>query len=206
MSDTLLAALISGGVGLVAGLVPFWYLVRKDREARKAEEVREVERQREQRASVAKTYLAFLGKVLALLGVLRVDAANADDLLEQLSEANAELQGWAQGELLGTFGAQSPVVWADRACRKLVRKAVDLAHDARAERRHGECALATQNEIRALITGHIDYGGPRELMRWATDAAVGRWPEPVTSFEGQQWLADQVALLAGIDPFRPRPS
>jgi hypothetical protein len=222
MTDTVVAALISGGVGLVIGLVPFIYRVRRDREERderrkeaarvatiEAErrnaEARQAEdRQRQELAAVAKTYLALLGKVMALLDVLRVDAANADDLLKHASDANAELQGFAQGELLVTFGAESPVVWADIACRRILRKAVDLAHNARAEHRQDERAVATQNEIRSLTAGHIDEGGPRELLRWATDAAVTRWPQPLTSFEEKEWLAGYVASLAEVEPFRPQ--
>jgi hypothetical protein len=232
MSDTLTAALISAGVGLVVGLVPFLYRWKKDREEareraretgrlaraeaerrqaekrreqeRKTSEARrELEQQRERRATVAKTYLALLGNVMALLDVLRVDAVNADDLLKHVSEANAELQGFAQGDLVVTFGAQSPVVWADRACRQIIRKALDLAHNARANHHEGERAVQTQNEIRTLTAGHIDYGGPRDLMRWATEAAVAQWPEPLISFEEHEDLADHVAFLAELEPFRP---
>jgi hypothetical protein len=200
MSDTVAAALISGGVGLVVGLVPF-FLERNERKSSEAR--RAVDQQRQELAAVAKTYLAYLGKVMALLDVLRVDAANADDLLEHASDANAELQGFAQGQLLLTFGAESPVVWADVACRRILRNAVDIAHNARAEHRQDERAVATQNEIRALTEGHIDEGGPRELMRWATDAAVARWPQALMNFEEKELLADYVAQLAGVEPFRP---
>ena len=232
MRDRVTAALISAGVGLVVGLAPFVYRVKKDREQarertleavrlaeaeaerRQADERREQERkdsearreleqQRERRATVAKTYLALLGNVMALLDVLRVDAVNADDLLKHVSEANAELQGFAQGDLVVTFGAQSPVVWADRACRQIIRKALDLAHTARADHQEGERAVQTQNEICMLTAGHIDYGGPRDLMRWATEAAVALWPETLTSFEEHQDAADHVAFLAELEPFGP---
>ena len=153
---------------------------------------------------MAGTYLAQLGTVMALLDVLRVDAANADDLLKQASKANAELQGYAQGKLLVTFGVESPVVWADMACRRILRRAVDIAHNARAEHRQDERAVATQSEIRALTAGNIDEGGPRELLRWGTDTAVARWPQPLTSFEEKEWLAGYVARLAEVEPFRPQ--
>ncbi len=82
---------------------------------------------------------------MALLDVLRVDAANADDLLKHASDTNAELQDFAQGELLVTFRAESPVAWADVACRRILRKAVDVAHKAPAEHLEDERAVATQN-------------------------------------------------------------
>lgn len=156
MSDTVTAALISGAVGIVVGLLPLAYLVRKDHKEKeerlRADAERELEQGRERLATVAKTYLALLGKVMALLDVLRVDAPNADDLLKHVSEANAELQGFSQGDLLVTFGAQSPVVWADRACRRIVGKALDLAHAARVSNFTGESADETQRKIRELTS------------------------------------------------------
>jgi len=222
MSD----AVISAGVGLVVGLVPFAYRVRKDREQARhrkaaadaeaarlakvevertaAEEKREVDQQRERRKAVAGTYLEMLGNVMALLDVLRVDAVNADDLLRHASEASAKLQGLAQGELLVTFGARSPVIWADRACRQIIRKAVDLAHDARHAGKDIEAAIETQNAIREMTAGGIDpVGGPRDLVRWAADTAVARWPDDLTTFEDHTYMARSVAVVAELelDPF-----
>jgi hypothetical protein len=221
MSDTITAALISGGVGIVVGLVPFVYLMRKDREAQEerrreeerlakleeerkiSEAKRAVEQQRKELAAVASAYLALLGKVMALLDVLRVDAANADDLLKHASDANADLQGFAQGDLFVAFSTESPPVgWADAACRRILRQAIDIAINARAEDPQDTKAVAAQNEIRALTAGHIDEGGPRELLRWALEARLARWPEPLVSFEEKTFLADVVAHLAGVEPYR----
>ena len=226
MSDTVVAALITGVAGLVVGLTPFVYRVRKDREEarhrktaaaaeaarlakvedeRKAAEAeRELNQQRERRKAIAANYLEMLGNLMALLDVLRLDAVNADDLLWHASEASAKLQGFAQGELLVTFGARSPVIWADRACRQIIRKAVDLAHDARHAGTDSEDAIETQNAIRELTAGGIDpVGGPRELVRWATDTAIARWPKELTTFEDHTYMARRVAEVAELelDPF-----
>jgi hypothetical protein len=201
MSDAITAALISGGAGIVVGLVPFAYRVRKDRREETARRTVAVDDKRKELRAVASAYLACLGKVMALLDVLRVDAANADELLQRASDANAELQGFAQGELFMTFSTDSPPVrWADAACRRILRKAVDIAINGRAE--HAS-AVGVQNEIRALTEGHIDEGGPRELLRWALDSAVTRWPEPLLNFEEKAFLADVVSGLAEMEPFEP---
>jgi hypothetical protein len=199
MSDTIAAALISGGVGIVVGLVPFAYRVRKDRKEQAGRQREALEQQRKELSAVASAYLAWLGKVMALLDVLRVDAANADELLQRVTDGNGELQGFAQGDLFIALSAKSPpVAWADSACRQILRKAVDLAVNARAE--HAD-PVRVQNEIRALTEGHIDAGGPRELLRWALDAAVTRWPQPLLTFEDQEFLAEVVAGLAEREPF-----
>jgi hypothetical protein len=180
------------------------YRVRKDRKEEKGRKREAVEHQRKELTAVASAYLALLGRVMALLDVLRVDAANADELLQHASDANAELQGFAQGELFIAFSAKSPpVTWADAACRRILRKAVDIAVNARAE--HME-AVGAQNEIRALTAGHIDEGGPRELLRWTLDASVTRWPQPLLTFEEKEFLAAVVAGLAGMEPFQASPT
>lgn len=191
LADTLIPA----GVGLVVGLVPFGYTVVKDkRERRERDEMerrRELEHQRERLTAAATRYLDLLGKAMVLLEAIRVDAENADELLSAATNAIGELQGQAQGDLLVTFGgASSPVVWADRACRRIVNEALTIATDGRAHGQTGEEAFQTRRAVQELTSGGIDpVHGPRDLFRWATGEAIKKWPEPLTHFE-DPWQRD----------------
>ena len=188
--------LIPAGVGLVVGLVPFGYTVHRDRrerherakaDARKElEEQRQaLERQREQMRAVKTRYLDLLGKAMALLEAVLVDADNADQLLWGATGAKAELEGLGQGDLFVTFGASPPVIWSDHVCRTLLRSGLTMAGDARAQRQTGDAARETQRALRQLTTIGIDAAGPRDLFRWASDEAIKRWPQPLTSFEDE---------------------
>ena len=114
-------ALIGAAAGLVVGFVPFGYTVRKDkreRDERAREDVRkeeiakqrELERQRERLRAAATRYSDLLGKAMALLEAILVDADNADELLMGATEANSELQGHAQGPLFADFRESPPVI------------------------------------------------------------------------------------------------
>jgi hypothetical protein len=206
-------ALIGAASGLVVGLVPFGYTVRKDKrerderaraDARKeeAEKQRELERQRERLRAAATRYSDLLGKAMALLEAVLVDADNADELLIGATQANGDLQGHAQGPLFAEFLESPPVIWSDRVCRTVLRKGLTLADDARAQRQTGDVARETQLAVRELTRAGIDVGGPRDLYRWASEEASKRWPDPLTSFEEEPWaagLARQVATQLGFE-------
>lgn len=197
--------LIPAAVGLIVGLVPFAYTVQRDhrerRERKKDDERRKLESQRERLTSVAMLYLKTLGFTMALLEDVRVDANNADDLLHHAANAYADLQGLAQGDLLVAFGEPSPAVWADRACRRLLDEALTKARHSRSQGHTGQAARATEAEIKQLTGRDLDYGGPRELVRWSTQEAIIRWPERLTSFEGEglQSVARMVAERARLE-------
>src|SRR5215472_12389054 len=152
MNMALVTPLITAGVGLIVGLVPFAYTVFKDgrerierhqrEEAERREQDQErrqleVEEQRERRRIVATSCLTLLGQTMSLMESIRVDADNADELIRIASESLAQLQGLTQGDLLVTFGASSPVVWAARACLRLVDEGLRRAEDARGQRQTG---------------------------------------------------------------------
>jgi hypothetical protein len=199
---TVTETLISAGVGLVIGLVPFGYKVWTDREAQRkrerAEKERDIEQERERRRSVATLYLERLARTMALLEAIHVDADNADELLNGASLAYADLTGLGQGELLMTFGESSPVVWADRACRRLLDKGLAVTREARSQRQTGQEAWDTSMEVKYLTGTEVDEAGPRDLIRWATSEAVRRWPEELTTFETQSETAQRVAGLADL--------
>jgi hypothetical protein len=208
-------ALIGAGVGLVVGLVPFGYTVRKDNrerddraraDARKeeAEQQRELERQRERLRTAATRYADLLGKAMTLLEAVLVDADNADELLMGATEANSELQGHAQSALFVDFQGSPPVIWSDRVCRTVLRKGLTLAGDARSQRQTGDAARETQSALRHLTTIGID-AGPRDLFRWASEEACKRWPEPLTSFEEEPWAAATASQIATQLNFEPPP-
>lgn len=216
MNMAVVTPLITAGVGLVVGLVPFAYTVFKDRRERieqhKREEAErheqdqerrrlEVEEQRERQRIVATSCLALLGQTMSLLEAIRVDADNADELLRVASESFAHLQGVIQGNLIVTFKEASPVVWAARACSRLVAEGLRQAEEARGQHQTGQAALETQRAIRHLTSEYIDpVGGPRDLLRWATEEAIRRGPERLTSFEqGWQSVAQIIAGRAGLE-------
>ena len=198
--------LVGAGVGLVVGFVPFGYTVCKDLRERKDREKAaaraERENQRKELRAAAIRYADLLGKAMALLEAVLVDADNADDLLMSATEASVELQGHAQSALFVEFRGSPPVIWSDRVCRSVLRKGLTLAGDARAERQTGDAARTTQQALRQLTTVGID-AGPRELFRWASDEAGKRWPEPLLSFGEEPWAAaaaGQIATELGFEP------
>lgn len=218
---SLAETLIPAGVGLVVGLVPFFYTVLKDRRERREREERErqrrlehdrerrerdekerqleMEHERERLTAAATRYLDLLGQAMVLLEAIRVDADNADELLSGATSAVSSLQGHAQADLLVRFGASSPVVWADRACRRILKDALTMAIDARSQRQTGEAARQTQDALRQLTAGGVDpTHGPRDLFRWATTEAVSRWPEPLTQFE-DTWRQDALDVANHVD-------
>jgi hypothetical protein len=189
-------ALIGAAAGLVAGLVPFGYTVHKDKQ-------RKVETQRERLSAAATRYSDLLGKAMALLEAVLVDADNADELLASATEAHSELQGHAQGALFADFRESPPVIWSDRVCRALLRTGIRLAGDARSQRQTGDAARETQDSLRRLTTMGIDAAGPRDLFRWASDEACKRWPKPLTSFAEEPWVAttaNQIAIDLSFEP------
>jgi hypothetical protein len=197
--------LVTAGAGVVVGLLPFGYTVRKDRRERREREAsdkrRELEHEQERLTAAATRYFDLLGKTMALLEAVLVDADNADELLRDATEASSELQGHAQADLLVTFGASSPAVWADRACRRLIREGLTMATEARSQRQSGQEARQTWYALRQLTQAEMDPGhGPRELVRWATEAAIQRWPEPLTSFEDEwQYVARAVSSRVSLE-------
>ncbi len=207
-------AIIAAGAGVVVGLVPFGYTVQKDRRERQErakadaakhheEKQRELERRRERLEAVATRYLDLLGKAMALLEAVLVDADNADELLRGATEAHSELQGHAQSKLFMDFHASPPVVWSDRACRTLLRKGLAMAGDARSQRQTGDAARETQRALRELTMTGIDAAGPRDLFRWASEEAIQRWPKPLTTFEEDPWAAEAARRVAedlNLDP------
>lgn len=208
-------ALIGAASGLVVGLVPFGYTVRKDKRERgdraradarreEAEKVRELERQRERLRAAATRYADLLGKAMALLEAVLVDADNADELLLGATEANSELQGHAQSALFMEFRESPPVIWSDRACRTMLHKGLTLAGEARAQRQTGDAARETQNALRQLTMVGID-AGPRDLFRWASEEAYKRWPEALMSFDEELWAAATASQIATQLEFEPPP-
>ena len=182
-------------VSLLVGLLPFAYKVLlADPKANRA-------REKEHYRDVAKDYLSKLGATMSFLNAVRVDADNADELLSAATKSFAELEGLGQGDLVVAFGESPPVVWADRACRNLLREGLRIAVEARAERQTGDAASDTFHQIQNLTREHIDEGGPRELVRWALDAATERWPDRLVSFDHDRMkrLAPQVAERARLD-------
>jgi hypothetical protein len=224
--------LITAGAGVVVGLVPFGYTVRKDRRERQErakaeaareqeeqqrelerakadaareqkEQQRELERRRERLKAVATRYLDLLGKAMALLEAVLVDADNADELLQSADEAHSDLQGHAQSKLFMDFHESPPVIWSDRVCRTVLRKGLEMSRAARSQRQTGDAARETQRAIRELTMTGIDTDGPRDLFRWASEEATERWPKPLTTFDEEPWAADTARTVAndlGIDP------
>jgi hypothetical protein len=203
--------LIPAGVGLAVGLIPFGYTVRKDRRERQErldeqrrreskEQRLEEQRQRDRLEAVATRHLGLLGHAMTLLEAILVDADNADELLSAATAAIADLNDHAQGDLFVMFEGSPTVIWADRACRRLLEEGRTLAVTARAERQTGETARKTWNDLRDLTSDDIDGSpGPRELLRWATKAAVSRWPEPIVTFDGEwQYVAKVTAIRADL--------
>jgi len=207
-------ALIGAASGLVVGLVPFGYTVYKDNRERderakanarkeEAEKQHELERQRERLRAAATRYSDLLGKAMALLEAVLVDADNADEVLMGATEANSELQGHAQGPLFAEFRESPPVIWSDRVCRTVLRRGMTLAGDARAQRQTGDAARETQLAVRELTMTGIDVTGPRDLYRWASEEACKRWPDPLTTFDEEPWaaaIARQIATQLGFEP------
>jgi hypothetical protein len=206
--------LIGAAAGLVAGLVPFGYTVRKDRRERQEREKedaakkheheqQELERKRERLTAAATRYLDLLGKAMALLEAVLVDADNADELLHSATGAHGELQGHAQSELFMDFQASPPVIWSDKACRTLLRKGLELANDARSQRQTGDAARKTQYELRELTLESIDRGGPRDLFRWASTEAIQRYPKTLPTFNEKHpeaEIARRVAEELNLEP------
>lgn len=195
--------LIPAGAGLVVGLVPWLHSLRRERvkrdERERSERKRELEHQREQLTTAATRYLELLGQAMVLLEAIRVDADNADDLIQAATSAISELQGHAHADLLVTFGESSPAIWADRACRRLLTEALTIATEARSMRQTAEAARQTHDSLRRLTVAGVDPGhGPRDLVRWATVEAIRRWPEPLQRFE-EPWLRDARDLADRID-------
>ncbi|WP_405908721.1 hypothetical protein OG742_30395 [Streptomyces sp. NBC_00828] len=186
---------VMGGLGaFLVGVGSLVYLVFKNRE-------RERVRQRERRQEAAKDYLKSLGHTCAMLDNILIDAGNADNLIFEASKSFAEMQSIGQGQLVTLFGANTPVSWADSACRRLLGKALDMAGQARkayTEERSGETVLQTSSRIRHLTGTTLD-GLPRTLMRWTLETATERWPKPLVRFEGD-WVNDaqEVAQEAGL--------
>jgi hypothetical protein len=206
---TMAEALVGAGGGLIAGLVPFAYTVRKGRRERieraQADALRQkAEEQRELRAAATR-YMDLLGKAMALLEAVLVDADNADELLRGATNAQADLQGHAQSSLFVGFQKSPPVIWSDRVCRTVLKKGLTLAENARAKRQTGEAARETQRAIRELTMNQMDVLGPRHLFRWASDEACKRWPEPLTSFEEESWAAADAKRIATELDFEPPP-
>jgi hypothetical protein len=206
-------ALIGAGAGIIVGLVPFGYTVRKDRRERQEratadaarqheDQQHEIERQRERLKAVATRYLDLLGKAMVLLEAVRVDADNADELLRGATEAHSELQGHAQSKLFMEFQASPPVVWSDRTCRILLKKGLEMADDARSQRQTGDAARETQRALRRLTATGVDEWGPRDLFEWASEEAIQRWPKPLATFDEGPWapLAHTVARQLNFEP------
>jgi hypothetical protein len=192
--------------GLVVGLVPFAYTVRKDKreraereradaEKKAADEKRELEAQRERLQATATRYGDLLGKAMALLEAVLVDADNADDLLQGATEAYSDLQGHAQGPLFMSFTSSPPVIWSDRLCRKVLREGLTMAGDARAQRQTGAEALKTQYALRELTSYRIDVAGPRDLFR----------PKPLLTFKEEPWAEAAARRIQTQIDFEPPP-
>jgi hypothetical protein len=206
-------ALVGAGAGLVVGLVPFGYTVRKDSRERddrakadarrgEAEKQQKLEHERERLRAAATRYVDLLGKAMALLEAILVDADNADELLMGATGASGELQGHAQSALFMEFQGSPPVIWSDRVCRTMLRKGLALAGDARSERRTGDAARETQRVLRELTALGID-GHPRDLFRWASEEACNRWPQSLMSFNEEPWAAaaaSQIATQLDLEP------
>ena len=226
-------ALVGAVVGLIVGLVPFGYTVWRDKEQARtdkmkreeqarndqlerderaradanraeAEKQRQLEDHRERMRTVATRYGDLLGKTMALLEAVVVDADNADQLLWSATEAHSELQGHAQGALLTQFTDSPPVIWSDRACRKLLREGLTVAGNARSQRLTGADARATQQDLQRLTAINID-GGPRDLFRWASDEACTRWPKLLTSFSEDAGAEANARYVQHVLDFEPPP-
>jgi hypothetical protein len=198
------------------GLLPFAYTVRKDKREREervradakkeeAEKERGLEEQRARMRATAMRYGDLLGKAMALLEAILVDADNADQLIWSATDAQSELEGHAQGFLRTEFKESPPVIWADRACRKVLRDGLNIASDARAERQTGAAAQATQRTLQRLTMVDIDTAGPRDLFRWSSDEACKRWPKPLTSFKDETWAEVDAKRLQEVLDFEPPP-
>lgn len=199
MSDTLVGALIGAVGGVLAALLPLLYIVRKDRRQQRQEseqrKTRELERYHERREHAAIAYLALLGALTAALDALRLDADNADDLLHYAGTLYGELQKYGQSEILFAFGEDSAVVWTERANRRLLRQALDLAREARTKRETGEQARATEWRIQQQSKGHIDAQA-REVFRIEVNEAINRSPEVITSFASSRRQLEDLAIIA----------
>ncbi|MFF3821406.1 hypothetical protein ACFYYD_33375 [Streptomyces bluensis] len=206
---TVLDSVLSGVAGVVlataATLGYTWHKDRRDRndreaaEARRREERSEKERagQQERRQEVSAHYLSCLGTTFAALDAVLVDASNADELIRIASDSYGELQGIGQGKLVTLFGADSPVVWADRAMRRILDDALVTVRQARSQGQTGDAAQQTSYIIRQL-TRTADRS-PRDLMRWTLDEATKRWPQPLECFEGHwQFFAQNLAQQTGL--------
>ncbi len=201
MSDTLLGALIGAAGGVLAALFPLVYIIRKDRRQQRQEseqqKARELERYHERRKHAAIAYLALLGAVTAALDALRLDADDADDLLHHAGTMFGELQKYGQSEILFDFGEDSAVVWTERANRRLLSQALNLARQARTKRETGEEARATEWRIQQLSKGHVDAQA-REVFRIEVNEAIARSPEVVTRFASSRRQLEDLANIAQV--------
>lgn len=180
---------IGGIAAVVVTAAALGLKVHTDHRAREDAKENQEATERQHRVEASKHYLNALGSTCALLDGLVVDADNADDLISKATTQFAVLQGIGQSELVTVFGDTPPVVWADRACRRILDQALTLARHARKERQTGEAAQETSYRISELVRAGID-NRPREVMRWALREATERYPQPLLRFEGHEVKRD----------------
>jgi hypothetical protein len=208
-------ALVGAAVGLIAGLVPFGYTVAKDKREReerdqaddakeKADKQRSLESHRERMQAVAVRYIDLLGKTMALLDAIDLEAKNAEQLLASATDAYGDLQGHAHGALRTQFEESSAVIWSDRICRKLLRDGLDLARRYLRDRPTGDTARQIKDSLGRVIMLSTDRGGPRQLFQFSSDEACERWPRPLTSFK-ELGLEEKAKDWALVIHFKPPP-